>query len=153
MKTQLLLFSMLVIALLSTASFAALYKSYPLAGSFSISGMAAQSQQLFPTVAVYNACKNKQVGELDHDLEEDRVEPGKCTLTYPKYCNAYRMGMMEDCVRCKHLSCPAGTFCDAKKRQCKRGTMIPAAPTPAPKKALPPSTKPLSKTIKPSYSK
>ena len=78
-------------------------------------------QQLFPTVAVYTACKNKPIAEFDHDLEEDRVEPGKCTLNYPKYCNAMRMAMVEDCVKCKHLSCPAGTYCDEKNRQCRKG--------------------------------
>ncbi len=78
-------------------------------------------QQLFPTIAVYTACKNKPIAEFDHDLEEDRVEPGKCTLNYPKYCNAMRMAMVEDCVKCKHLACPAGTYCDEKSRQCKKG--------------------------------
>ena len=78
-------------------------------------------QQLFPTIAVYTACKNKPIAEFDHDLEEDRVEPGKCTLNYPKYCNAMRMAMVEDCVKCKHLSCPAGTYCDEKNRQCRKG--------------------------------
>ncbi len=142
-----LLTSVLVLVLLSTTSFALLYKVYPLAGMFTLTGRAAQSQQLFPTVAVYTACKNKQVSEFDHDLEEDRVEPGKCTLTYPKYCNAYRMGMMEDCIKCKHLSCPEGTRCDAKSRKCKKGTMLPQAPKPTPKKAIPPKTK----IIKPAY--
>jgi len=148
-NTVLLLTGILVIVLLSTTSLALLYKTYPLAGTFRISGMAAQSQQLFPTVAVYTACKNKQVSQFDQDLEEDRVKPGKCTLTYPKYCNAYRMGMMEDCVRCKHLSCPAGTMCDAKSRTCKKGTILSPAPKPTPKKAIPPKTK----TIKPAYGK
>ena len=117
--------------IISTAS-AELYKSY----AADITGM--QSSQ-FPTVGVYTACLNVVSSEFDNDLGEPRIEPGKCSLSYPKYCNAMRMAIMEDCVRCKHLSCPAGTYCDTKRRKCKRGEAPPEQvvekpiPPPAPK--------------------
>ncbi|MBI4017213.1 MAG: hypothetical protein HY363_05990 [Candidatus Aenigmarchaeota archaeon] len=99
------------ILILSTSVSAELYKSYA-------TGMQAQ---MFPTVAVYNACKNNIVSEFDADMTEGRIETGKCAVAYPKYCNAARMSTMEDCVRCKHLPCPLGTYCDSKRRKCKRG--------------------------------
>lgn len=96
---------------------------------------------LFPTVGVYLACLNKQVGQFDNDLSETRVKPKKCALGYPKYCNDARMSMMEDCVRCSHISCPSGTFCDQKKRKCLKGVPPPVPAVQAPVPSTPRFTK------------
>ncbi len=109
MKT--ILSVMIALLVVSVAASAELYKRYP------ITGMQVGS---FPTVAVYNACLNKQISQFDTDLAEPRIKPGKCAQQYPKYCNAARMAIMEDCVKCKHLSCPSGTYCDKKKRKCMK---------------------------------
>ena len=123
--------TLFVLIFFSSFVFADVYKN-----NYGVSGMVAQSQQAFPTVAVYNACKNKQVSEFDKDMTEDRIETGKCTLNYPKYCNAARMSTVEDCVRCKHISCPAGTYCDTKRRQCKKGEAPPEAVIEKPKPVI-----------------
>lgn len=102
-----------------------------------ISATIVVAQEQFPTVAVYTACLNKKVGEFDNDMAEGRIKPDKCSLEYPKYCNSMRMAIMEDCVRCKHLPCPAGTYCDPKRRKCKKGEMPPELAALAEKKAAP----------------